>query len=278
MCTSNLVLTIIHMHYKKRVMFCFLSILFYLNWFHLLFYVLRLSYCGLALRHITTDYKLHNFILGCVLYDIESQSANNIRMFVDAQLLLYGLSLNNTIFVVTDNENKMKAAFKDKCIRVGCSIHYLNKQLEHSFTSDEIDKKPVKCYKVQDLFGNVKKIVAHVRRTHRQVKLKQKLQIYSDTRFNGAFYMLNVFLNVYDDLGGVLNNNFMDYLSGVDKEVLEELCVFLKLFDQAIDQLSEEERPTMHKVLPIRQLLLNHCELQSDDSVGLMELKVFLGK
>ncbi|CAF5106077.1 unnamed protein product, partial [Rotaria magnacalcarata] len=77
--------------------------------------LIRLSYCGLALRFITEDYKLHNFILGCILYDIDSQSANNIRLFVDAQLLSFGLTLNNKIFVVTDNENKMRAAFKEKC-------------------------------------------------------------------------------------------------------------------------------------------------------------------
>ncbi|CAF1647425.1 unnamed protein product, partial [Didymodactylos carnosus] len=33
-----------------------------------------LSYCGLALRHVSVDFKLYNFILGCVLYDVESQS------------------------------------------------------------------------------------------------------------------------------------------------------------------------------------------------------------
>ncbi|CAF3641083.1 unnamed protein product [Rotaria socialis] len=235
-----------------------------------------LSYCGLALRFITTDYKLHNFILGCILYDVETQSATNIRMFIDAQLLSYGLSLKNKIFVVSDNENKMRAAFKEKCIRIGCSIHYLNKQLEHSFTSSEIDKKPVRCDKIQDLFENVKKIVTHVRRSHRQVKLKQKLQLYSDTRFNGAFYMLNVFLNVYDDLNGVLNSVHMDYLSNVDKELLEEICGFLKTFDEAINQLSEEERPTIYKVLPIRQALLNHCQVTHKNSSELKELKSFL--
>jgi len=242
------------------------------------FFVLGLSYCGLALRCVTVDYKLQNFILGCVLYDFESQSANNIRAFVDSQLFSYGLVLNDVLFVVSDNENKMRAAFKDKCIRIGFSIHYLNKQLEHSFTSLEIDKKLVKCDIVQNLFQNVKTVVAHVRRSHRQVKLKRKLQIYSDTRFNGAFYMLNVFLMVFDDIGGVINNNFMDYLSDIDKELLEELCVFLELFDQVINQLSDEERPTMHKVVALRQLLLDHCELKSEDSDGLKELKLFLGK
>lgn len=199
-------------------------------------------------------------------------------MFVDEQLSLFGLSLNNSIFIVTDNENKMKASFRDKCIRIGCSIHYLNKQLEHSFTSNEVDKKLVNCDEVQRLFDNVKKICTHVRRTHRQIKLKQKLQLYSETRFNGAFYMLNVFHNVYDDLGGVLNSNHMDYLINTDKDLLGELCDFLVVFDEAMDQLSEEERPTIHKVLPIRRLLINHCEVNSEDSSALKDLKVFLGK
>ncbi|CAF1398655.1 unnamed protein product, partial [Didymodactylos carnosus] len=177
------------------------------------FNVLGLSYCGLALRHVSVDFKLYNFILGCVLYDVESQSASNIHMFVDEQLSLYG-------------------------------------------------------------FG---KICTHVRRTHRQIKLKRKLQLYS-TRFNRAFYMLNVFDKVYVDVGGVINNNYMDYLSRIDKNLLEELCGFLVVFDQAIDQLSEEEQPTIHKVLPIRQLLLNHCEINSQDSSSLHELKIFLSE
>ncbi|CAF1084039.1 unnamed protein product [Rotaria magnacalcarata] len=90
--------------------------------------------------------------------------------------------------------------------------------------------------------------------------------------------MLNVFRNVYDDIGGILNDNYMNYLIGVDKYILEELCGFLKRFDQAIDELSEQEKPNMHKFLPIRQLLLNHCNLKSDECLELQELKIFLGE
>ncbi len=87
--------------------------------------------------------------------------------------------------------------------------------------------------------------LCHNSRSHRKVKLKRKLQIYLDTRFNRAFYMLNVFHINYDDLCGVINNNFIDYLTGINKELLEELRSFLELFDQVIDQLSDEERPTI---------------------------------
>ncbi|CAF3321032.1 unnamed protein product [Rotaria socialis] len=90
--------------------------------------------------------------------------------------------------------------------------------------------------------------------------------------------MLEVFLDVYDELTGVINNAFMANLAAIDKELLEELCAFLKLFDEAIDELSEEEKPTMHKVIPIRQLLLNYCDLKYEDSGERIELKCFVGK
>ncbi|CAF5078985.1 unnamed protein product [Rotaria sp. Silwood1] len=153
-----------------------------------------LSYCGSVLRHVTKDFKLLHFILGCFLFDSESQSANNIRAFVDSQLLSFGLVLNNTIFVDTDNENKIS------------------------------------------------------------------------------------FLYVYDELAGVINKNLIDSLAAINKDLLEELCIFLELFDQAIIQLSGEDKPTKHQVIPIQQLLINHCEVKYDDSDGFKEMKLFLGE
>ncbi|CAF2828818.1 unnamed protein product [Rotaria sp. Silwood2] len=54
------------------------------------------------------------------------------------------------------------------------------------------------------------------------------------------------------------------------------MMCFLKLFDQAIDQLSDEDKPTIHQVIPIRQLLINYCEVKVDDSDGLKEVKCFV--
>ncbi|CAF2232982.1 unnamed protein product [Rotaria magnacalcarata] len=118
-----------------------------------------LSYCGLALRYITNDYRINNFILGCFLYDIQTQSASN----------------------------------------------------------------------------------------------------------------------VFDDIGVVLNNNYLSYFTAIDKELLEEVCKFLELFEEVINKLSQEERLTIYMVIPLRQLLINHCEPQFEDTAELKELKVFLG-
>ncbi|CAF3315809.1 unnamed protein product [Rotaria socialis] len=46
--------------------------------------------------------------------------------------------VNDRVFMITDNENKMKSAFKDNVERIGCSAHYINKVLEHSFMKESI--------------------------------------------------------------------------------------------------------------------------------------------
>ncbi|CAF4213883.1 unnamed protein product, partial [Rotaria magnacalcarata] len=64
---------------------------------------------------------------------------------------------------VTDNENKMKSAFKDDCVRVGCSAHYLNKILQHAFTNNNTI-----CDAVQLLFKSVRAIVTYIRQSRKQ--------------------------------------------------------------------------------------------------------------
>ncbi|CAF2863787.1 unnamed protein product [Rotaria sp. Silwood2] len=219
--------------------------------------------------------QFHNFILGCYPYDRESHSANQVRQFVDSKLAEYHLILDSQTFVVTDNENLMKSTFKD-CIRIGCSIHYLNKQLEHSFTTKEIDKVAVNCDIVQEMFSCIRKIVAHVRRSHKQCQLSHKLQSYSDTRFNGAFFTMDIFLLVFDEIITVLESSLINNYLFINKELLECVCLFLKVFEEVIRELSQDTVPTIHKVLPLREYLLNHCQINSNDSDGIKELKIFL--
>ncbi|CAF4312008.1 unnamed protein product [Rotaria sp. Silwood2] len=212
-----------------------------------------IQYCGISLHHISNDWKLQCFVLGCYPYDLESHSATNTRKFVESKLSDFGLELNDSIYVVSDNENKMVATFKSNCQRIGCAAHYINKQLDHGFNKEEIDKLPVACDVAQNEFDCVKKIVAHIKKSQKQTKLPKRVQSYSETRFNGAYHMLHVFLEIFD-----------------------ELTVVLDVFDEVIEQLSDDKRPTIYKVLPLRQRLLNECKVQDNDHTGLQQLKQFL--
>lgn len=43
-----------------------------------------ISYGGAAVRHIDENMRLHNHVLGCYLYDVDTnQTAPNIRAFVE---------------------------------------------------------------------------------------------------------------------------------------------------------------------------------------------------
>lgn len=104
----------------------------------------------------------------------------------------------------------MKVTFKDLCMRIGCSINYLNKQFKHCFTTDVIDKVYVNYNLAQHMF-------THIRRTVFRMRRSRKLQSYSDTRFNGAFHTMNVFLWVFAELTRILKRSLTgDYLS-IDK-------------------------------------------------------------
>lgn len=95
---------------------------------------------GILLHHIDRNNKLYVFILVCYSYDENDQKTPTIRTFVEKILDEYDLKLDNEKYVMPDNENKMKSTFNFQCKRIGCSFHYLNKQLEHAFTSESIDK------------------------------------------------------------------------------------------------------------------------------------------
>ncbi|CAF2111047.1 unnamed protein product [Rotaria magnacalcarata] len=71
-----------------------------------------IQYCGISLHHISDDWKLHCFVLGCYHYDLESNSAINTRKFVESKLSEYRLELNGNVYIVSDNEPKMLATFK----------------------------------------------------------------------------------------------------------------------------------------------------------------------
>jgi len=196
----------------------------------------------------------------------------------------YHLKLDETKFVVTDNEPKMLAAFKDECFRVGCSDHYLNKQLQHSFESEKIYSNKntfeyVSCELAQNIFNQVKTIVGFVRRSHQQQKLSKKLQSYSETRFAGAIIMFNIFKEVFFELPEILiNTKSMVNYNTIEKQILDDLCKFLAPFQEVLDALSEDEQPSLHRVIPLRQMLIKICEVEEEDSTAIIELKVFLGE
>ncbi len=204
---------------------------------------------------------------------MDNQTSPNVRKFVDSVFEEFGLRLDSSSFVVSDNENKMKCSFGDVS-RIGCSVHYMNKPMGKAFSGAKNDG----LKQAQELFSQVKDIVEHVRRCHKQKKLRKKLQIYSKTRLNDAFYMFNVFNDMFDEIPHTLSANYLLTYSRINQNLLRNICNFISIFDDVIEQLSVDTRPTLHLVVPLRQHLIDHCSVfdGEDGEDDLIHIKNFI--
>lgn len=93
-----------------------------------------IGYGGITLHCVHPQEGLTTFVQCCQLYDMPSSSASNIRLWTEQCVHGFGLQLENQ-YVVSDNENKMCAAFERNVIRIRCSTHMLNKVIEHGLSS-----------------------------------------------------------------------------------------------------------------------------------------------
>ncbi|CAF4205804.1 unnamed protein product, partial [Rotaria sordida] len=107
---------------------------------------------------------------------LPNSKSPNIRAFTEGILSELDLTINENVYIVTDNEPKMKAAFRDGAKRIGCSAHYVNKIIEHSLTSSDIG-----CDLIQQTFNQVKTIVTHIGQTHIRTKLSHSINLFSKT-------------------------------------------------------------------------------------------------
>ncbi|CAF1328719.1 unnamed protein product [Rotaria sordida] len=179
-----------------------------------------IHYGGLSLHYIDAQSHLRVFTLACQAYDYETQHAINIRSFVNKILEEFGLYLNGDIFIVTDNENKMKCDFKDDVKRIGCSAHYISKILQHAFTYDDIQ-----CDAAQLLFKLARAVVTKVRQCRKQSLLSTCLQNYCDTRFNSIYLMFDSFLKVHFKLPTILNDEQKSNYLKIEYDDLVSICL-----------------------------------------------------
>ena len=88
--------------------------------------------------------------------------------------------------------------------------------------------------------------------------------------------MLIVFLDVFNELVTILDSKLLGNYSKIDKDLLNDVCEFLLPFDTVLQTLSDNKRPTLHRVLPFKQFLINKCVINDDDKEGLRRVKAFL--
>ncbi|CAF3517084.1 unnamed protein product [Rotaria sp. Silwood1] len=90
--------------------------------------------------------------------------------------------------------------------------------------------------------------------------------------------MFNSFLLAYNELPSVLNNDQRQNYLLINYSELEQLTAYLKSFHDVIEKLSCDQSPTIHLVIPYKQLLLNRSNRNDDDYQDLVQLKRYMSK
>ncbi|CAF2900889.1 unnamed protein product, partial [Rotaria sp. Silwood2] len=149
------------------------------------------SFGGVSIHCYFKTHGLKSMVLSFHEYDLPNSKSPNIRAFTEDILSDFDLTINENVYIMRNNELKMKAAFREGVKRTRCSAHYVNKIIEHSLTNCNIG-----CDLIQQTFNQVKIIVTHIRQTHIQAKLSLSINLFSKTRWNSTFQMIQDFLEI----------------------------------------------------------------------------------
>ncbi|CAF4341786.1 unnamed protein product [Rotaria sp. Silwood2] len=209
------------------------------------------SFGGVSLHCYFKTHGLKSMVLACREYDLPNSKSPNIRTFIEGILSDFDLTINENVYIVTDNEPKMKAAFREGVKRIGCSAHYVNKVIEHSLTNCNIG-----CDLIQQTFNQVKTIVSHIRQTHIQARLSLSINLFSKTRWNSAFQMIQDFLDMYSEINELLTSSDQKLrLISMDLDLLKEFTKYFVLFGNICPQLKDEFYNVLRDEIDGRQSL-----------------------
>jgi len=90
--------------------------------------------------------------------------------------------------------------------------------------------------------------------------------------------MFNVFDEIFDEIPQTLNTNFLLTYSIINRQFLRQICDFIVDFDEVIEKLCDDSRPTLYRVVPLRQHLIDLCStFDNDEDDDLIHVKKFIG-
>ena len=165
------------------------------------------------------------------------------------------------IIFTTDQGSNILSAFKDsgfvvaiedidirpeilQSTRISCSSHILNNVLTKLFKPSELK---IHCLSLRDLLHNCYQVVTFVKSGNVNAKLGRTLKKYVATRWNSHLALIKGVLLMYHELLIHLRGtNKMVAIEAIDRNQLEVLVKFLKVFKAASDDLEGSTYPTIY--------------------------------
>ncbi|CAF2066345.1 unnamed protein product [Rotaria magnacalcarata] len=195
--------------------------------------------------HYTKDKKPVTFMLNTSIF-IGSKTGEATVRTIKSILNSYGIDPDTMhIIYLTDNGSKFVSGLKSE-VHLRCICHCINLVLQYSLGEA--------CPKINLLIKECGELVTHFKRCELNALLPTTLKQQCETRWNSAYDMLHS-----------IDSNF---------KYVEDLLFIRKEHTQiASEQLSADQQPTLHLVLPWINKLKSYCELKTSDSPVIKQVK-----
>lgn len=230
----------------------------------------KLAYMGVTLHYVFAG-KIVNRVLAVKHFDSDRQTGPNLHAKLKDICESYSISMEDFQFV-TDRGTNIIAALA-KYNRITCAAHIINNAL-NSAAKDS--KSPL----FSDFLIKCKALARYFKKsTNLQSKLKTPLKSGCETRWNSN---LAIFLSIktnYNDICQILTSkNELSEIQDISLAQLEEIIDFLKVFNEAAEEMQRADIPSLYLVFPYFYDLKNHCQLRNSESDMLKIYKTNVGK
>ncbi len=121
-------------------------------------------------------------------------------------------------------------------------------------------------------------LVTHFKRCELNHLLSLTLKQQCQTRWNSVYDMLNSIDVNFKSIEDILleRKEYSDYLDKIDHVLLKNVNDILAFFKKASEQLSMDEAPTLHLVLPWINKLKSYCEIKVSDPPVIKQFKTII--
>ena len=134
----------------------------------------------------------------------------------------------------------MVKAFENE-LHLRCACDCLNLAIGQALSIDELGETLASC----------RKLVQHFKQSGLQKFISTTLKQTCVTRWNSTYFMIESIFKSYDEIVGLLaTRHEMRLIANLDFVLLGELKKFLDVVRNASEELSADETPTIHLVVP----------------------------
>lgn len=198
---------------------------------------------------ITAHYVDQNFNLHCRTITNRYMSVNKkkdgayVRSKINKILRENGIQITPKVVFITDRGSNMLAALFD-CEHTSCGLHFFCNCLKNVFKEG----------KLKVILSTSKNIVRFIKKSGKNELFKPSLKSTNEVRFNYALTMFESLLandNWITMVEIISESQNAHLLQNIQKEELEQLVKFLKIFQRATSAIESTSQPTIHRMLAI---------------------------